>query len=226
MNKGDLMKTIIFDFNGTLFDDTKLHIKAWQAYLKEAKNYDLSEAEFMHEVFGRDNAQIVRKYFDEKASVEFMNHISEDKEAKYRVMCEQEPQLTHLIAGAESFFDYLKEKGYKMTIATGAIQSNVDYYFEKFKLDRWFDYDKVTFDDGLLPGKPDPTVYLLSMRKMQANPEDCIVFEDSLAGIEAARKAGISEIYAISTGIKHFPLPVTAVICDYYEAIQLIQGND
>lgn len=226
MDEGDSMKTVIFDFNGTLFDDTKLHIIAWQAYLKEAKNYDLEESEFMHEVFGRDNAQIVRRYFDPQASTEFMNHISEDKEAKYRVMCEENPQLTHLIAGAEQFFDYLKEQGFQMTIATGAIKSNVDYYFKKFKLDRWFDYDLVTFDDGLLPGKPDPTVYLLSMEKMKANPSDCIVFEDSPAGVMAAKKAGITEIYAITTGIKDFPVEVSGIFNDFHEAMQILKEND
>lgn len=210
------MQSVIFDFNGTLFFDTELHVIAWKAFIKEKLGYEMSDEEFHQKIFGRDNMQVIKTYFPELSQQEAENY-SEDKEAMYRKMCQENPETTHLVEGAEVFFDYLKMKGIPFTIATGANKGNVDYYFEVFHLDKWFDFDKIILDDGYLPGKPDPTVYLLALEKLGMNPEECLVFEDSPSGVKAAYAAGIKKVVNVQKG-NEFPLPVAGIIQNYIGA--------
>lgn len=214
------MQAVIFDFNGTLFFDTKIHIDVWKQFLWEQKKIVLTDNDFKEKIFGRDNAQIIRNFYPELTTREEIIQVSEAKEAMYRQVCKDNPEITHLVKGATEFFDYLKEHQIPFTIATGANKSNVDFYFEVFGLSRWFDYNQVIYDDGHLPGKPDPTVYRLAIEKLQVNPQDCLVFEDSPAGVKAAKAAGILDVVFIQ---KESDLDVLAVIQDYTNAQKLLK---
>ena len=191
------IKGVIFDFNGTLFQDTTLHIASWIQFLKEKKGIEINEAEFMEKIYGRDNIQIIKTFFKEIQDQNELEALSEEKEQLYRQLCRQNKDMVHLVKGAENFFDQLKENKIPFTIATGANVGNVRYYFEEFHLAQWFDWNQVIYDDGRLPGKPDPTVYLLALEKIGVKAEDTLVFEDSPAGITAAKKAGIGRIIQI-----------------------------
>ena len=215
------MKSVIFDFNGTLFFDTELHVTAWKQFLKKLLGREISEEEFHQRVFGRDNIQVIKSIFPELSHKE-LEAYSEEKEVIYRDMCRENPEITHLVEGAEDFFDELKARGIPFTIATGANKGNVDYYFEVFHLGKWFDYGKVVLDDGHLPGKPDPTVYLLALEKLGAEPEDCVVFEDSPAGVRAAYAAGIKTVVNVQKGTD-FPEPVAGIISDYKDAGKYVE---
>lgn len=75
-----------------------------------------------------------------------------------------------------------------MTIATATVKENVEFYFDVFHLDQWFDFDKVTFDDGSFPGKPAPDIFLIASEKLGLRPEECLVIEDAFSGLTAAKK--------------------------------------
>lgn len=203
---------VLFDFNGTLFQDTQLHVLAWKAFLQNKIGRMICDEEFRERIFGRDNIQVIRFYFPHIQTQEEWIALSEEKEEMYREMCRSHPEITHLVHGAEHFFDRLKEKKILFTIATGANKSNVDYYFEEFGLSKWFDYDKIIYDDGFLPGKPDPTVYRLAAQKIGVDLEACIVFEDSPAGVQAARKANVAKVICMQNKTCE---DVDAFICDF-----------
>ena len=78
-------------------------------------------------------------------------------------------------------------------------KDNVDFYIEEFKLAKWFDIDKIVYSDGTLPGKPAPAIYIRAAEKLNLKPEECIVVEDAVSGIESARAAGIGKIIAIAS---------------------------
>jgi beta-phosphoglucomutase-like phosphatase (HAD superfamily) len=96
-----------------------------------------------------------------------------------------------LIAGAVEFLDFLKGEGVDFTIATGSEYSNVDFYFDKFELGKWFDRSRVVLDDGTFPGKPAPDGYLRAAKVLGRDPADCVVFEDAEPGIQAAIAGGM-----------------------------------
>lgn len=207
------MKAVLFDFNGTLLDDTQIHIDVWKKYIKEKLNLEFTEEQFHKHIFGRDNNAIIQDIF-QLNDLEKIHEISEEKEQRYRDVCKS--MKLSLVKGAPAFFDDLKMNQIPFTIATGANKSNVDFYFEIFHLDQWFDYDKVIYDDGYLPGKPDPTIYKMACEKLNIKPEEAIVIEDSPAGVISARKAGINEIYIISQN-DQFPVQVNGIFSDFDE---------
>lgn len=211
-----MIKAVLFDFNGTLFYDTLIHIDVWIQFLKEKLNYEMSKEEFMKRIFGRDNNAIIKDMFGID-DLDKIHELSEEKEQMYRDVCRS--MDISLVKGAEDFFDYLVEKKIPFTIATGANQSNVDFYFEVFKLDKWFDYSKVVFDDGYLPGKPDPTVFLKACEKLNIDPTDCVVIEDSAAGVKAAKAAKVQDIYVISNN-DLLSKEVSLVVKDFHELME------
>ena len=100
---------------------------------------------------------------------------------------------------AKSGRDYLCENRIPHTIATMSGIENVEFYIEEFKLERWFDIDKIVYADGKIPGKPAPDIYQIAAKNLNLAPEDCIVVEDAVSGINAAYNAGIGKIIAIAS---------------------------
>ena len=189
---------VIFDFNGTLYFDSHLHIEAWKRFLKLHNFPAMTDEQFKEKFLGRNNAEIMEMLHGRSLPADELDALAEEKEAIYRDICRERPNELKLVAGAETFFDMLKANGIPFTIATGSGKSNVDFYFDVFHLDRWFDYSRVVYDDGSLPGKPDPAVYLKVTALIGKDPAECMVFEDSFSGIHSAHHAGIGHIAAIS----------------------------
>ncbi|MBF5066567.1 HAD family hydrolase, partial [Salmonella enterica subsp. enterica serovar Istanbul] len=77
------------------------------------------------------------------------------------------------------------------------VKENVAFYFDIFDLARWFDWDKIVYDDGSFPGKPQPDIFLKAADKLSLAPADCLVIEDAYSGLLAAKRAGIGTIIAI-----------------------------
>ena len=114
-------------------------------------------------------------------------------------MCRKDFKNTVLAPGAIEFLNYLKRNNIPMTIATMSEIDNVKFYIEEFKLEKWFDIDKIVYADGTLPGKPAPDIYIKAAKKLSLSPFECVVIEDAISGIEAARAAGIGKIIAIAS---------------------------
>ncbi len=194
------MKAVIFDFNGTLFADSDKHRLGWKRFLARYGK-DVDDEELRTHYLGRTNPYILRRVFGEDLAPELIASRTLEKEAAYRECCLEDPASFHLIAGAEAFLDFLKAEGVDFTIATGSEYSNVDFYFDKFALGRWFDRSRVVLDDGSFPGKPAPDGYLRAAKVLGRDPADCVVFEDSISGVRAAHAAGVGKIVALSTEV-------------------------
>lgn len=194
-----MYKGIIFDFNGTLFFDSEKHLEAWREFSKRLRPYPFTDEEMRNYMFGRTNEDIIAYLTGEKPSLELVKKLAEEKEAVYRDMCRKDYKNTVLAPGAVEFLNYLKENNIPRTIATMSEKSNVDFYIEEFQLAKWFDTDKIVFDDGTIPGKPAPDIYIKAAKILNLTPADCIVVEDALSGIESARTANIGKIIAMAS---------------------------
>jgi len=191
------MKAIIFDFNGTMIFDTKMNEVAWREFIKKYTNRVAADEEMIAYVHGQPNTNTIRHYIDKDLTDEEVEVYSEEKEVLYRALCLTENELFKLVKGLEPLLDRLKGRGIPFTIATAANKNNVEFYFEQFGLSRWFSIDKIVYDDGTLPGKPEPDVYLRACRILNMETKDCIVVEDSPAGLLAAERAGVGRIIAM-----------------------------
>ena len=197
--KNKKFKGIIFDFNGTLFWDSKMHLEAWREYSKKLRKNAFTDEEMRNYMFGRTNEDIVRYLIGRQPEKELVEKCQNEKEAVYREMCRKDKENFVLAKGVEKFLDYLKENNIPRTIATMSEGNNVKFFIEGFKLDKWFDVDKIVYDNGKIKGKPAPDIYLIAAKNLNLKPEDCIVVEDAVSGIESARAAGIGHIVAIES---------------------------
>ena len=194
-----MYKGIIFDFNGTLFWDSEKHQEAWREFSKRLRDHAFTDEEMREYMFGRTNEDIIAYLIGKKPSAELVEKFAQEKEAVYRDMCRKDKEHTVLAPGAIDFLNYLVENNIPHTIATMSEKDNVEFYIEEFKLAKWFDIEKIVYADGTIPGKPAPDIYIKAAKKLNLNPQDCIVVEDAISGIESAKNAGIGEIIAIAS---------------------------
>ena len=215
------MKGIIFDFNGTLYWDSHLHYDAWREYSKLLRGYEFTDAEMREKMFGHTNADIIEYCIGEKPTNEMVEKYGKEKEAVYRKRCLLNPEEFKLAPGAVEFLDYLKEKKIPMTIATMSEWDNVEFYIKEFKLEKWFDLDKIVYSDGTIPGKPAPDIFMIAAEKIGLKPSECVVVEDAIAGINSAKSAGIGKIIAIASlePMEYYQNidGLTSIIKDFYE---------
>lgn len=188
---------VIFDFNGTLFFDSEIHKKAWNKISVEIRSNPITEEEFLRYIFGHTNKAILQHLFQRKMSDDILNVFAIRKEEYYRSMCLQDPVNLKLVNGATDLFDFLKKKNIKMTIATASEFTNVKFFNEQFGLDRWFDFEKIVYDDNIIKGKPAPDMFLKAAKNIGASASNCIVFEDSETGVVAAKSAGVIKIIVL-----------------------------
>ena len=194
-----MYKGIIFDFNGTLFWDSEKHQEAWREFSKRLRDHAFTDEEMREYMFGRTNEDIIAYLIGKKPSAELVEKFAQEKEAVYRDMCRKDKEHTVLAPGAIDFLNYLVENNIPHTIATMSEKDNVEFYIEEFKLAKWFDIEKIVYADGTIPGKPAPDIYIKTAKKLNLNPQDCIVVEDAISGIESAKNAGIGKIIAIAS---------------------------
>ncbi|MEG0264524.1 MAG: HAD family phosphatase [Erysipelotrichaceae bacterium] len=188
------MKGIIFDFNGTLFIDGPKHYEAWNKICFQLRGTPLSEYESIH-MHGQRNKAIVEMILNKQIDESENEKISQQKEAMYRNLCRKDKGFMKLVDGAENLFNECKEKRIPISIATASIKENVDFFIESFHLYKWFDSDNIYYDDGINKDKCD--MFNQCAKAMNLTMLDCLVFEDSISGIEFATQVGAGGIIAL-----------------------------
>lgn len=194
-------KGIIFDFNGTLLFDTEQHEQAWRDYVKELCVREITDDEFRYCIHGRTNADILKYFLHNGLTDREIERHSEAKEEVYRRLCMKMSDRLHLADGAYELLDMLKAAGVRMAVATSSGRSNTQFYIKRFDLWRWFNQNTFVYNDGSIPGKPEPDIYITAAEAIGLEPSECVVFEDMPSGIESAVAAGAGRIIAVSSSL-------------------------
>lgn len=188
-----IMRAVLLDFNGTLFFDTCFHLEAWSEIYREFHK-DTDEVPGSSFFCGPRNDDIIQAIAPGLPKVE-REKCSERKEALYRAICRKNPDKLHLTAGAEALFQYMQEQRYPYILASASIKANVDFYFETFHLESWFDRDQCVYDDGTYNHKGE--MHVEAARRLGADLSECIVVEDSISAIKHAKDNGAGMIVAV-----------------------------
>ncbi|HTW31274.1 MAG TPA: HAD family phosphatase [Candidatus Sulfotelmatobacter sp.] len=179
---------VLWDLDGTLVDSEEYHWLAWKEIL-DREGISLTRPQFLSS-FGQRNDAILRAWLGEDVSLELIRKIGDDKEAYYReLVCTQ--GLAPL-PGAAEWVERLHQEGWPQAIASSAPRLNVEAVLDALHLRKWFQAS--TAAEDVQAGKPDPQVFLIAASRLDAAPGICIVVEDSRAGIEGARRAGMRSI--------------------------------
>ena len=180
MNK---IKAVLFDMDGVIFDTEREYLKEWEAIFKKY-GYKMKK-EIYISVMGRGRKkvkEIFKEKFGEDLPIDKM-YIEKDKMLKKAVENNKVP----LKEGALELLEFLKENGYKIALATSAKRERVKIQVSHAKIENIF--DAIVCSEDITNSKPDPEIFLKAAEKVCVNPENCIVIEDSEAGIKAAFNA-------------------------------------
>lgn len=201
------LRGILFDFNGTLFFDSDMHIEAFRGVYKLYGKNPPSTEDMVSTLFGMPNKAIYEKCFSPNPTAEELKSFIDLKENCYRDLCLKAPEKMKLVDGAYEMLDYLKENNIPYCLATGSDWENVSFYLEHLGLDRWFSKENMVYTDGTFEGKPNPDIYILAAARLGLTPAECLVFEDGTSGILAANAAGAGAVVAVYE--EKYPTPLT-----------------
>ena len=211
---------IIFDFNGTLFFDTDIHIQAWDTIAMNVIGKHMTREILVQKYWGLANVDLIQRMTNSTLSIEECERLSAEKELLYRMYVKNDPNAA-LAPGVIEFFHYLKNHNIPFTIASASIKENIDFYVSQFHLDQWIDPDTIVYDDGTYKNKYE--MYLEAMRRLRIdNP--VLIFEDSINGVLAAKKANAKVIAIASNSLEAHELPfLSATIKDFQGIIELLE---
>lgn len=177
-------KAFLFDLNGTMVNDMPYHVKAWHRILNEL-GADISMEQMKLECYGK-NHELLERIFPGRFSLEEKNRMSFEKEKQYQK--EFRPRL-QLIKGLDSFLNQSHKSGVKMAIGSAAIMYNIDFVLDELDIRHYFDI--LVSADNVTDSKPNPETWLQCAEKIGVSPDECLVFEDSIKGVESALNAGM-----------------------------------
>ncbi|MFW5697550.1 MAG: HAD family hydrolase [Fimbriimonadaceae bacterium] len=185
-------KALVFDLNGTVIDDMRVHNQVWTAMLDDL-GVNVSEDQFFKTTAGMTNPQIIRHYLGDETPEDRIKELSETKEAKYR---EIYAEFIEPMPGLKELLQAAKQNGVPCGLATSAPKKNIDFALEHTGLRDSFDV--IVGGDEITHGKPHPEIYLTTAEKLGVDPEECAAFEDAPRGIESAVNAKM-RVFVLTT---------------------------
>ena len=184
---------VIFDKDGVITDNNSYHFDAWQVFFQKY-NVSVPAEDFHARVFGKTNQEILVELFEGPLTDQQLEDWAEEKEAMFREIYKEHFVLT---PGLPAFLEELYIAKIPAAVATNAPQSNLDFTLDTGKIRHVFQVT-ITPKAVALP-KPAPDIYIKAAELLGAAPNQCVVFEDSFTGIDAALAAGCNVIGVAST---------------------------
>jgi beta-phosphoglucomutase len=197
---------VIWDVDGTLVDTAELHFASWLALTRELGK-PLTRDEFAA-TFGRRNPEILRALFGDRFSEQEIADLGDRKEVLYRDAARKGVEL---LPGVRRLLEGLHAAGFKQAIGSSAPRENLDLILQLTGTAALF--EAIVSMEDTQRGKPDPQVFLLAAEKLRIAPPHCLVIEDAVAGVQAA-KAGGMKCIAVSFVGHHPPARLQAAGAD------------
>lgn len=203
----------IFDMDGVVVHNAVWHLEAFAEF---GKRHGLVQTkEDYTRYFGNTNQTIMNSLFKTQLPYDKLVALAKEKENIYRELYKP---FIKPVEGLPVFLKKASDLAIPIALATSAPLENVDFTLDSTGLRKYF---SIISDASMVKhGKPDPEIYLLTAAKLGVQPSDCIVFEDSIAGIQSALSAGMRVIGVATT---HKPEELLTYI---NEIIMNFDGSD
>ncbi|MCD8194603.1 MAG: HAD family phosphatase [Tannerellaceae bacterium] len=199
-------KTALFDFDGVIVDTEPIYDIFWN---EAAVRYKLGIDNFANLIKGKTMPDIMDIYFSEHTE-DFRRMVWNEATAYERTM------PLPALPGSLEFLQLLKKEGAQLGLVTSSDSYKIERAFEMYDLKDTF--NTVVTADRITTGKPHPMCYLVAAKDLGVDPVDCLVFEDSFAGIQAGNDAGMRVIGLTTTN------PAEALKELVYECIPDFRG--
>ena len=185
-----MKKGFIFDLDGVIVDTAKYHYLAWKKLANHLGfEFTKEQNELFKGVSRKRCLEILLEIGNRKATKEEFDTWMVEKNVDYLEYIKN-MDASEILPDVPRVLQFLKEKN--ITIALGSASKNAQPILEKVNLLHYFD----TIIDGnnVTKAKPNPEVFLLAAKQIGVKPENCVVFEDAVAGIQAANAAEMISI--------------------------------
>ena len=193
MNNNLPKKAAIFDMDGTLVDNSAVHVRAFELFCNRYGVKDWRTK--LEKAFGMGSDDIMRMLLPEEVIRERgLQALGDEKEEIYRTI--YAPEIAP-VKGLKELLELLRGAGIRCAVGSSGCRQNVEFVLSSCKIEEYFEV-KVS-GDMVSRCKPEPEIYLTAAKALGVKPEECIIFEDARAGFEAARRAGAGSIVAIAT---------------------------
>ena len=187
------LRGALFDMDGTLVDNSAVHVRAFELFCNRYGVADWQEK--LNRAFGMGSDDIMRMILPEEViSERGLQALADEKEAIYREI--YAPEIRP-VEGLRELLDRLRCEGVRCAVGSSGCRQNVDFVLEKCGIADCF--DAIVSGDAVTHCKPNPEIYLTAANKLGLSAEECAVFEDAEAGIEAAERASAGRIVVIAT---------------------------
>jgi beta-phosphoglucomutase len=181
------LAAIIFDMDGVLCDTMPYHLKAWDIYVAQTPELAVTQIEDLSRMGGKRNSELLAEVLGRPVTAAEVKRWGGEKEAIYRDLIQD--QIVWL-PGLVDFLRSAQAAGIKLGLGTSACKENTDLILSHEALSQFFTARAIETD--VQRGKPDPQVYLLVAERLGVDPAHCLVFEDAVAGVQAAIRAGMA----------------------------------
>jgi beta-phosphoglucomutase len=184
---------VIWDVDGTLVDTAELHFAAWQRLARE-RSLPFTRADF-EATFGRRNPEILRELFGSHLSDAQVAEYGDRKEIHYR---EEAARGVQLLPGVRELLQGAQTAGFLQAVGSSAPRANLELILHLTDTAAFF--AAVVSMEDTTRGKPDPRVFQVAAARLGLQPRQCVVIEDAVAGVQAARAGGMKCIAVTFVG--------------------------
>ena len=217
-----MIKAIIFDFDGIIADTEPIHLEAFKIVLKDI-NIELNDKDYYNKYLAYDDKTLFKKIIEDNGRNPDKSMIKDLIDKKHILITGLFTKHVTLFKGFEDFINLVQDR-YILSIASGALKSEIEFILSKFNLLSFF--QSIVAADEVENCKPHPEPFLKvlenlnSIRDDKIEASECLVFEDSIYGVEAGKAAGMKCI-AITNSYEHLDLKNADLIVDSFEEINI-----
>ncbi len=185
----------VFDWDGVIINSEECHRRGWELLAAELGK-ELPPGYF-EATFGRKNLEIIPDFLKWTQDPDEIAEYSRRKEACYRQVVRE--RGVHALPGVREWLQRLQDAGVPCGIGSSTARANIDLSLEMIGCAPFF--RTIVSAEDVKVGKPDPAVFLKVAERIGVPPDRCIVFEDALVGLEAARRAGMKRVAVATTNV-------------------------
>jgi HAD superfamily hydrolase (TIGR01509 family) len=185
------LEAVIWDMDGVLLDSRHSHFKAWGAIFDKYEM--IANEQQMQRTFGMTNKQVIQHIVDKPIPEELCNRIGSEKDIIFQRYIRDQAMY---LPGVEKWLKAFRQNGICQALASSGSPGNIRVILKALTAETYF--DRVVSGDGQ-PSKPDPFIFLKTADEIKKIPLNCLVFEDSVAGVQAAKAAGMKCVAVTTT---------------------------
>jgi len=206
-------KTILWDMDGVIVDSIPFHFAAWQETFTK-RGINLTKEDFT-KLFGTRNDFIIRNILGEACEKD-VETIAQQKETNFR---EKIKGNIKPFPGIVKLLNTVKKGNFRQALVSSAPEENIDLLIGELNLEGFFDC--IVCGKEVSESKPSPQIFLLAAKKLEIEPKNCIVIEDSPLGVKAAKTAGMGCL-AVTNAHPKQELEEADKVVDSLEEVDLI----